>query len=337
MVHNDLKIDFVIAWVDGNDKLWQNEKSQYEANNCEQNLRKWNDDNSRYRDWGLLKYWFRGVEKFAPWVNRIHFVTWGHLPQWMNLKHPKLNIVKHSDYIPNKYLPTFNSHCIELNFHRINGLEDNFVYFNDDMFLISQTDKKDFFIESMPCDTAIINPVQMKQNGIRAEINDMYLINAKYRKNDIIKKYPLKWFSLKYGKMLIRTLLMLPFSYFPGFYINHLPCSYKKKTFEHIWNLYPEILDITCQHKFRNTTDVNQWLAEYIQFVEGNFIPRNPKIGRIYEGLNDYMDLCSDIKRQTYKIICFNDSIEIHDTDELAIKVRNSFEYILPYKSKFEI
>lgn len=33
----------------------------------------------RYRDWDNLQYWFRGVEKFAPWVRKIHFVTWGHL------------------------------------------------------------------------------------------------------------------------------------------------------------------------------------------------------------------------------------------------------------------
>ena len=35
------------------------------------------DRKERYRDWDLLRYWFRGVERFAPWVRRIHFVTWG--------------------------------------------------------------------------------------------------------------------------------------------------------------------------------------------------------------------------------------------------------------------
>ena len=50
-------IDFVILWVDGNDPMWQKEKSKYDSNV--------NDDSnsaSRYRDWGLLPFWFRGNE-----------------------------------------------------------------------------------------------------------------------------------------------------------------------------------------------------------------------------------------------------------------------------------
>lgn len=40
----------------------------------------------RYRDWGIFHYWFRGVEKFAPWVRKVYFVTWRHLPEWQKLK-----------------------------------------------------------------------------------------------------------------------------------------------------------------------------------------------------------------------------------------------------------
>ena len=96
-------IDFVLMWVDGNDPEWQKEKSLYESDT--------NGDkrNIRFRDWDNLQYWFRGVEKYAPWVNKIHFVTWGHLPSWLNTEHPKLNVVKHSDFIPKEFLPTFNS------------------------------------------------------------------------------------------------------------------------------------------------------------------------------------------------------------------------------------
>ena len=51
------EIDFVIMWVDGNDPEWQKEKSKYDV--------KTNADATiyRYRDWDLLKYWFRGVEE----------------------------------------------------------------------------------------------------------------------------------------------------------------------------------------------------------------------------------------------------------------------------------
>lgn len=136
---NTNPIDFVIIWVDGNDKQWQAEKAKYDGKTV-------TNANSevRFRDWDNLQYWFRGVEKFAPWVNKIHFVTWGHLPKWLDTTNPKLNIVNHKDYIPSKYLPTFNSHTIELNLHRIEGLAEQFVYFNDDMFITAPTKPDDF-------------------------------------------------------------------------------------------------------------------------------------------------------------------------------------------------
>ena len=107
------KIDFVLAWVDGADKEWLAERRKY-------NPAKGADNSAaRYRDWENLQYWFRGVEKFAPWVNRIYFVTCGHIPPWLNTSHPKLKLIRHSDYMKPEYLPTFNINSIELNFHRI--------------------------------------------------------------------------------------------------------------------------------------------------------------------------------------------------------------------------
>ena len=99
-------IDFVLIWVDGNDPKWKKEYMKYAP------TAQGDKGEIRFRDWENLRYWFRGVEKFAPWVNKIHFVTCGHIPNWLNLNAPKLNFVKHSDYIPASYLPTFNSHTI---------------------------------------------------------------------------------------------------------------------------------------------------------------------------------------------------------------------------------
>src|SRR5574344_1149949 len=139
-------IDFVIPWVDGTDENWILEKNKFD------NMNDINLDNgeSRYRDWQLLKYWFRGVEKYAPWVHKIYFITWGHIPNWLNVNNEKIVIVNHKDYIPDKYLPTFNSHTIELNMHRIKNLSENFVYFNDDTFIINKVDQNDFFRKNLP-------------------------------------------------------------------------------------------------------------------------------------------------------------------------------------------
>ena len=93
-----MKIDFVILWVDGSDPKWIKDKEKY----VEKSVNGSESDN-RFRDWDNLKYWFRGVEKYAPWVNKIHFITYGHLPEWLNLNNEKLDIVRHEDIIDKEY------------------------------------------------------------------------------------------------------------------------------------------------------------------------------------------------------------------------------------------
>jgi len=148
------KIDFVILWVDGNDPKWLEEKNKYL--NDKKML---TASASRYRDWDNLQYWFRGVEKFAPWVNNIYFITWGHVPSWLNINHPKLKIVNHKDYLDEKNLPVFNSNAIELEMHKITGLSEHFVAFNDDMFIINNVEESDFFRNGKPCDNFVENNV----------------------------------------------------------------------------------------------------------------------------------------------------------------------------------
>lgn len=332
------KIDFVIAWVDGTDISWRKQREAYKKECSGGSLQQWNDSESRYRDWGLLPYWFRAVEKFAPWVNNIYFVTCGQVPQWLNEEHPKLKLIEHKDYIPKKYLPTFNSHCIELNFHRIPGLSEQFVYFNDDMFLLQPTQPEDFFVNGLPCGTPILTPVRMVQNGIRAEINDLYVINHFFKKNEVILNNWKKWLNPKYKKVLLRTLLLMifPGEEFPGFFVHHVPQGYLKETFEEVWNLVPQILDETCRHRFRDTNDVNQWLFEYWQYAKGRFAPRSPYIGEMFEGEDTYQDMCNAIRGQRYKLICCNDSIDFYDFEARKNELQKAFQEILPDKSLFE-
>ena len=75
-----MDIDFVLPWVDGSDPAWRAERSRRAG--CEEG----DSSDVRYRDWGTLRYWFRAVDKFAPWARRVHFITWGHLPAWLNVE-----------------------------------------------------------------------------------------------------------------------------------------------------------------------------------------------------------------------------------------------------------
>ena len=116
------------------DPKWKAEFAKYSG-------KKENEKNgvseARFRDYGFLKYWFRGVEKFAPWVRKIHFVTSGQKPEWLDENNPKINLVNHKDYIPAEFLPTYNSVVIERYLHKIPDLAEHFVYFNDDFYIIN--------------------------------------------------------------------------------------------------------------------------------------------------------------------------------------------------------
>lgn len=336
MKETEEEIDFVITWVDGNDPTWQTERARYRAEDRETELAAWNDAPSRYRDWDLLRFWFRGVEKFAPWVRKVHFVTCGQIPDWLDTSNPKLSIVNHKDFIPKEYLPTFSSHTIELNLHRIKDLAEHFVYFNDDMYLTKPVEPKDFFIHGLPCDTAVLLPVTMEQNGIRAEINDLYVINRNFEKRRVIRQKPRNWFSPKYSRLLLRTFCMMPFRLFSGFYITHLPNSYYKATFEKVWQKETKILEQTCRHRFRTSTDVNQWLMEYWQLCENRFCPRSQNVGRLYEGEMQLKEVPTVVRQKKYKMICINDSNDLTDFEQTKKSIAEAFAEILAEKCSYE-
>lgn len=331
------KIDFVISWVDGNDSEWQKEKNIYEAEHSGSEMfDTWSNPSFRYRDWGTLRYWFRGVEQCAPWVNNIYFVTWGHMPPWLNLKHPKLKIVRHGDYIPEKYLPTFNSHTIEWNMHRIPELTEKFVYFNDDCFLVNPVKEADFFKGGYPCATAGTGIVLMEADDGSADINNMRIINKYFDKKEVLKKNWRKWFLPRYRSRLLRTLLLLPWDYFTGMYCDHLCCPHLKSTFETLWDLEQDLLDNTCGCRFREGHNVNQWLAAGWNIVSGNFAPKGVKFGKSFFKEVD-KEICSAIVRSKYKYICIND-VECDVESFLRQKsiLQEAFEARFPQKSGFE-
>jgi len=326
-------IDFVIPWVDGGDAQWQAEKAKYGCNqNCDA-------EDARYRDFGFLRYWFRGVEKYAPWVNKIHFVTCGHIPEWLNSKHPKLNFVKHSDYIPNEYLPTFNSNAIILNIHRIPDLSENFVLFNDDMFLLKKTVPSDFFVKGIPCDQLLLRNFTPKETHFnKISYNNMKIVNKHFSKQDVINKHIFKFFSLKYG---IRRCFVNFLNYrqlsFSDIRNNHTTIAYKKSEFEYVWQIENDLLKNTCSHKFRDSGDVSDWLIRYFRIMKGQFKPC-AIIGKYFDIDKNLMKTCEAIRNQKYTIICANDN-QIGNTvfEAMQKEISNAFESIFSEKCGWEV
>lgn len=332
-----MDIDFVVLWVDGNDPAWQAEKRKYSPVKNDEN-----DAVNRYRDWNLLPYWFRAVEKYTPWVRKIHFVTWGHVPTFLNLDSPKLHFVRHDEFIPEEYLPTFSSHAIELNIHRIPGLAEHFVYFNDDMFMLRDFREEDFFKDGLPCTYGGEVPIELIGNigtWLHASVNDLGIVNAHFPKRESVAKYSKKYINRAYRwKDNMRTFMLekLHPDYFTGFKNLHAPAAYLKSAFEEVWAAEPEKLNSTCRDRFRTSDNVNQWVVLWWQVASGRFSPA--VIDNLVESVtNDSIDrMCDTIEHQSHDYICINDPDGEIDFDYLDGRLIKAFETILPEKSSFE-
>lgn len=348
------QIDIVLPWVDSNDSYWQNEINKYSNNKI---------DFFQYRDWDNLEYLFRGIDKFMPWVDKIFFITFGHLPLWLNKNHPKLVIVEHKDFIPKEHLPIFNSHAIEVNLHNIKGLKEKFIYFNDDTFVLKDMKIEDFFKNNLPVDFLKLS---LPHEGVIRHIlsNNMDLINKnfnrhtyKYSQKQIIYKNLKKFFNLRYGiKGLLHSFYLSRFDRFLGFEDSHQPQAFLKSTFKKVWNKEKEYLTNVSKSKFRSCNDINQYFFRYWQLLEGNFVQvdyKKLKAARKYKNIKfkkDAYDIVEDLKSGRYELYCINDGF-INDggrfyrkddvSQEEFLESKNliieALRKILPDKSSFEL
>ncbi|MDR1527433.1 MAG: stealth family protein [Dysgonamonadaceae bacterium] len=330
-----MDIDFVITWVDMNDPQWQKDFATY-AGKINNNTNEFSE--ARFRECGLLKYWFRGVEKFAPWVRKIHFVTCGQHPEWLNLNHPKLHPVHHEDYIPRQFLPCFNSSLIEIYLHQIPDLAEHFVYFNDDFFIINNITEKRFFTDGLPNDIAAFRFNSGLSLWNKCLKNNIAIINKHFDKKEIMKRDHDKWFNKNYGGKANLTWLLRPYPQFITLRTPHNAQPYRKTTFEEVWNYAGNELAEMSNHKFRSPEDYTQELFRTWQICRSDFVPYNTyNDTKMFPLAFRAGKAMKAIREQSYSLICLNDSIHIRNFENTVQNIHSAFESILPDKSTFEL
>lgn len=328
----DFPIDFVVTWVDNSDQNWKNKRQQFEFENF--------DDKSetRYRDYDIFQFWFRAVEKYAPWVNKIYLVTDNQIPKWLNLDNPKIVLIDHHDIIDNKYLPTFNSNAIEVNLKNIENLSEHFVLFNDDMFINGPVRPSDFFwFDGRPRDTAGLNAIMPIENFDHITLNNMIIVNKHYKKFKVIRKQFFKFFNFKNGMLNVYTLALLFLPRFTRFFDLHLPYSFLKSEFNRIMDENKNEYEQTSANKFRGINEISVWSIRYTQLASGNFKPRHISFGKYYD-LTKINKIVKDIKYSKHKVIDINDSINVSESEfKQSVKMlKKAYEVRLPEKSSFE-
>lgn len=324
------KIDFVILWVDPTDEKWIKEKNKYL--NVEGDK-----SNKRFRDFDNLKYLFRGIERFAPFVNKIFFVTYGHLPKWLNKNNDRLVIVNHKDYIDEKYLPTFNSNVIELNLGNIDKLSEQFVLLNDDIFILNNLKEEDFFKSGKPNDFYIEYRKKHPSNrGVIMHKNYFNILNKYFSKEEFVKNNKEKIINKEYGIKNLYNLKNKKNESFLDLYSAHLNQNLLKSTFNTLWNYEYDLLDKASQNRFRANSDIGQMLCRYYNLLLGNFNPSKP-LGKYFEISNNNKKIINAIKLQKYKLICINDANEGIDFEKCKNEINNALESVFNKKSSFEL
>ena len=336
------KIDFVLLWVDDRDPEWLAEKKRYAASDIADAVSDAGDD-CRFRDFGLLRYWFRAVERFAPWADRIFFVTCGQKPEWLDESHPKLRLVDHREYIPAEHLPTFNSNTIELNLHRVADLSERFVLFNDDTYLLRPMRPEDFFrngLPVIPCDLAIPRWLGWGTPS-RVVLNNAGVLKRSMDVERLVWKNMGKFTDVRALGFSRAAKNFVSFAvnrvFIPGTF-GHLPQPHLKSTFEEIWRAQPRIMEMTSRSRFRSEYGVNHWMACAWNMLEGRFYPVNEQRRGITVTLNgaEVDRVCATIVGQRCSEICINDAKVKEDIFGLFAEVGKAFETLLPEKSSFE-
>ena len=101
-----------------------------------------------------------------------------------------------------------------------------------DTFINNYVSEDDFFKGNLPRDSAILNTVKMDRRGItHIIVNNLCVISEHFIFKKKFRENWRKWISIKYGKEIFRTLCLLPWNRYSGFYELHIPYSYSKKTF----------------------------------------------------------------------------------------------------------
>ncbi|WP_413854026.1 Stealth CR1 domain-containing protein [Candidatus Ruminimicrobium bovinum] len=343
-----MNIDLVVPWVDGSDIEHIKTKNRYK-----QLLEKKVNDEviglARFKDNGELKYLLRSIEKNAKFIRYVFLVTNGQIPKWLNINHPKIKIVTHSQIMPKEALPTFNSSAIETCIANIPDLSDNFLYANDDFIIAKPINEKFFFTKEGYPISRLLPVFHIRQKGV-------YVKKINFTLNIFYKKFH-KNFNLTEH--------------------HNIDAFYKPDVLSCI-NEFKEDFDRTCNSRFRAENNISKHIWSLYSFYIGHSKIKGYYISKIliylvsiingikslFSNVNQYMyngnntskkSTFLKIKKQIYRFIlnstsfsnyedynikyislfCINDNEFSNDADR-----KRSMDFLnklFPNKSSFEI
>lgn len=301
------KIDIVIPYVNGTDPEWQKIHSKYKNN----------IDYTRFDGNDILKYVFRSIDMYVPFVNKVHLIVMqeSQIPKWLNREF--VNIVYHKDFIPEKHLPVFNSNTIEMYLWNIQSLSEHFIYINDDIIFNNVINIHDHFDSNMNPLTTLIN-VGYRLHRLHYDYVQCFIKTSKL--------------AARYTKFENRVWdensLMLLRS-------GHGPQAFRKSLYKIIYDENRDEIEDSIT-MFRSAKNLNQYLfSSYVVFHDicSHKYPTYEYIPVI----RNNMSIFSNILKSDTKEICFNDTENTDICSKLLLHValKNKFKTISKYENKY--
>lgn len=262
-----MSVDAIITWVDGADPAHRRKLEAYLASVGGRPPPA--ASTTRFHDAGEIDYCVASILRHAPWFGRIFIVTDGQVPALVQRAAgtplaQRLRVVDHREVFAGfeSYLPTFNSRAIISMLWRIEGLSEQFVYFNDDFSLLRPVQQTDFFRDGK----MVVRGRWRAQSHRRASRRVAELLKAlRGARVDTAGHHVAQELSARLAGFDDRYYRMW-----------HNPYPFRRSTMRAFFEAHPDLLARNASHRLRSSQQFKgEVLAAHLEIAHGGALYDN--------------------------------------------------------------
>jgi hypothetical protein len=309
-------VDVVYTWVNSEDEDWIKMFKQHAPDALTDASSK-----ARFYNRDELKFSLRSINEYMSWVRNVYIVSNCAPPDWIDLKNSKLKWIAHEKLFNKKSLPVFSSHAIETKLHKIKGLSNYFIYFNDDVMLSRTTFKQDFYFSN-----GIVKLALEPYGNVSGDLKEGEPDYLNAARN-------------------VQALIDKDFDVIPTQLHTHSPLVLRKDILKEIEENYKSEITETAKQKFRKITDISlpSFFFPHYAYSTGKAIKSERKtllIQQNHNFLKRFKELKSEKKqadlRKRHLSFCLNDGGNSHENHKWNTETISFLKEYFPQKSEFE-
>lgn len=309
------EIDLVFSWVDGSSSEFQRQRAAQMEGYV---VGEGDESAARYRHVDELRYALRSVHMYAPWVRRIFIATDSPRPSWL-ADDPRVTLVRSEDFFADtSVLPTHNSHAVEAQLHRIDGLAERFLYSNDDMFFARPV-RPELFFTSGGVSKFVECPIRI---GTGDPLPHRSGHDNALRVNRALLRE-------RFGRTILRDL-------------EHCATPLRRSVLTELEREFPDDFARTAASRFRSATDISvtNSLYHYYALMTGRaVVSTEARVRYVQSTLAASLRQMRRLeKRRDVDMFCLNDGGSSEVPEDVRIRtVRDTLERMFPVRGPWEL